>query len=91
MNNNDVNRIIDTIISNPHPDYTREYAQELLRSCGILDDNNEIVPIYRDIITENKSRCHKCVYELNCLIGDRDSKGKCPHYKRDAPDGGYYG
>lgn len=90
MNINDINRIIDAIISNPHPDYTREYAQELLRSCGILDDDNEIVPIYRDIVTENKSRCHKCVNEWRCSK-TMDKEGKCPIYKRDAPDGGYYG
>lgn len=91
MNINEVNRIIDAIINSPTPNYTREYAQELLRSCGILDDDNKIVPAFQDVIKEDKSRCHKCVYELNCLIGDRDSKGKCPHYKRDAPDGGFYG
>lgn len=38
----------------------------------------------------NKSRCHKCVYETHCSK-DRDTEGKCPRYKRDAPDGGYYG
>ena len=59
MNNNDVNRIINAIINSPQPNYTREYAQELLRSCGILDDNNEIVPIYRDII---KCKCHNWAY-----------------------------
>lgn len=90
MNINDVNRIIEAIISNPHPSYTREYAQGLLRSCGILDENNEIVSIYQDVIKENKSRCRKCVYEMICdRLKDKD--GKCPDYKRDAPDGGYYG
>ena len=38
----------------------------------------------------NKSRCHKCVYEMTCLR-NKDIEGKCPDYKRDAPDGGYYG
>ena len=37
-----------------------------------------------------KPRCDKCVYELHCSH-DRDEEGKCPRYKRDAPDGGYYG
>ena len=36
-----------------------------------------------------KSRCHKCVYENTCNKNDID--GKCPSYKRDPPDGGYYG
>lgn len=36
------------------------------------------------------SRCRKCVYEFRCTR-DKDLDGKCPDYKRDAPDGGYYG
>ena len=39
---------------------------------------------------ESKSRCHKCVYELQCSR-DKDNERNCPDYKRDAPDGGYYG
>lgn len=31
--------------------------------------------------------CHKCVYEIGC---HRNPIG-CMSYKRDAPDGGYYG
>ena len=31
--------------------------------------------------------CHKCVYEIVC---HRNPIG-CMSYKRDAPDGGYYG
>lgn len=38
----------------------------------------------------NKSRCHKCIHELGCTR-DKDLDGKCPNYKKDAPDGGYYG
>lgn len=38
----------------------------------------------------SKSRCHKCVYETQCSR-DKDYFGTCPKYKRDAPDGGYYG
>jgi calcineurin-like phosphoesterase family protein len=35
-------------------------------------------------------RCDKCVYCYpNC--GDSDMLGKCNTYKRDPPDGGYYG
>ncbi len=36
-----------------------------------------------------ESRCHKCIYENTCSRNDID--GKCPSYKRDPPDGGYYG
>lgn len=39
---------------------------------------------------EPKPRCSKCVYELYCSK-DKDNERECPDYKRDAPDGGYYG
>ena len=39
---------------------------------------------------ERKPRCNKCVYETTCSK-DKDSNNTCPDYKRDAPDGGYYG
>ena len=35
------------------------------------------------------SRCDKCVYQGTC--GNTDVGMSCPHYKRDPPDGGYYG
>ena len=35
------------------------------------------------------SRCPKCVYEDTCR--SFDNKGDCKKYKRDPPDGGYYG
>ena len=41
-------------------------------------------------IHEHKPRCHKGVYEATCSK-DKDSNNTCPDYKRDAPDGGYYG
>lgn len=31
--------------------------------------------------------CHKCVYEVGC----HSNPVGCKSYKRDAPDGGYYG
>lgn len=37
-----------------------------------------------------KARCSKCIYELHCSK-DKDNERNCPDYKRDAPDGGYYG
>ena len=39
---------------------------------------------------EPKPRCGKCIYELYCSK-DKDNDRNCPDYKRDAPDGGYYG
>lgn len=93
MNIKDVNKIINAIINTPRKNYTKEEAEEILHSCGILDDNGNIVKAYQQYIT-NKSRCRKCTYELHCKRADccdRDKDGKCPDYKRDAPDGGYYG
>ena len=40
-------------------------------------------------VNTDKSRCRKCGYEMTCLQ-NKDYEGKCPDYKRDAPDGGYY-
>ena len=42
----------------------------------IICDEREIV---RD--------CHKCAYEVGCT----NNPVGCKRYKRDAPDGGYYG
>lgn len=36
---------------------------------------------------EIKRNCHKCVYEVGC----HGNPVGCKAYKRDAPDGGYYG
>lgn len=36
------------------------------------------------------ARCDKCVYTWP-MCGGNDSLGSCPNYKRDPPDGGYYG
>lgn len=35
-------------------------------------------------------RCSKCVY-LRETCGQTDKDGKCWKYRRDPPDGGYYG
>ena len=37
-----------------------------------------------------RPRCDKCVY-LKETCGQTDKDGKCWKYKRDPPDGGYYG
>ena len=36
---------------------------------------------------ETKRDCHKCIYEVGC----HGNPVGCKRYKRDAPDGGYYG
>ena len=45
--------------------------------------------IYKLNEEERKWRCRRCVYELNCTRDKNESN--CPDYKRDPPDGGYYG
>ena len=35
-------------------------------------------------------RCNKCVYSTR-TCGHTDNHGECKQYKRDPPDGGYYG
>lgn len=35
-------------------------------------------------------RCRKCVCEM-CCSRNKDNDNTCPDYKRDPPDGGYYG
>lgn len=36
-------------------------------------------------------RCGKCVYKNHCPGRGADYNHICHNYKRDAPDGGYYG
>lgn len=48
-----------------------------------LPDDNELKTILK------YSRCQKCVYEGTCK--KMDIAGSCKDYKRDPPDGGYYG
>ncbi len=68
--------------------------------CNILDlygkcqdfemTKNEIISIVTDSGEVLYSRCNKCVY-LKETCGQTDKDGKCQKYKRDPPDGGYYG
>jgi alpha-glucuronidase len=59
-------------------------AQELKISYSTTSSGGDYTAV------QDKARCDKCVYQLHCSQ-DRDTEGKCPKYKRDAPDGGYYG
>lgn len=40
---------------------------------------------------KQKTDCQKCVYEIGCAVRGSLKEFPCPSYKRDAPDGGYYG
>lgn len=85
--------IISKVFCSPVIEPTEEQAKEILKNCGILDENYNIAEEYMDIFirkVDKMPRCHKCVYETQCSK-DKDNEHKCPKYKRDAPDGGYYG
>ena len=74
-------------------------------SCGIHSSNQpdkdtEIIFTYNDVFKTKEDvsciieeqyqpRCNKCVYEFEC--DESDEFGYCTEYKRDPPDGGYYG
>lgn len=51
--------------------------------------NKKIMKMAIELMGINCSRCHKCIYELHCTK-DKDNERKCPDYKRNPPDGGFY-
>lgn len=55
------------------------------------DTKNTDYTDYTDKHNKNEKdivrNCRKCVYELSC----HGNPVGCKKYKRDAPDGGYYG
>lgn len=59
-------------------------------SCANIQNAiNALYKIQKEQILLKSERCHKCVYENTC--SRNDIEGNCPSYKRDPPDGGYYG
>ena len=71
---------------------------KLAPACATHNDRNNSCPdfmggsnkIFIDEKPVDKSRCNKCIYEaFNC--GENDFYGNCPKYKKDLPDGGFYG
>ena len=73
------------------------YHVELDCQCMKPVSINTIIDVFHDIKNQTevqdeniRPRCDKCVYSWpHC--GDNDLLGKCKHYKRDPPDGGFYG
>ena len=51
--------------------------------CHLVERDPKEAKIDKDIVRD----CHKCVYEVGC----HGNPVGCKSYKRDAPDGGYYG
>ena len=43
-----------------------------------------------NIVEVTQARCDKCVH-IPAYCGENDFYGNCPKYKRDPPDGGFYG
>ena len=60
--------------------------QETIKCLEFLDE----APVTVDPTAQEQKTCRHCLYELTCpdrLFRDR----RCEKYKRDPPDGGYYG
>lgn len=78
------------VIRIPYTHYLELELKDLL-----LETTNFLVP-YSDeepakqVVPVDQSRCGKCVYEV-LVCGENDFYGNCPKYKRDPPDGGFYG
>jgi len=45
---------INKIINSPSPTLKKREARKILRLCGVLDNNNQIVDEYKDIIVRSK-------------------------------------
>ena len=76
------------------PDTKCPYRQgpfcELDRNLAQLADHYTPKARPKFIICDERETvrdCHKCVYEVGCT----NNPVGCKRYKRDAPDGGYYG
>lgn len=62
----------------------------VLLDVAIEEMKNKVKECYEQIQTlSTMNKCHKCIYEFTCVDG-YFNRG-CANYKRDPPDGGYYG
>ena len=66
-------------------DIIEEMYAKVKECVAFLDEE-----LAESIIPVDQSRCGKCVYEV-LVCGENDFYGNCPKYKRDPPDGGFYG
>lgn len=73
------------IIRIPYYHYNNLELKDLLleTSAFIVRPVDQAVPV-------DQSRCGKCIYEAPSC-GENDFYDNCPKYKRDPPDGGFYG
>ena len=65
-------------------------CEEYLEINDIVIDLEEKLDQLLKKLSKPTIRCSKCVYE-NTGCGHTDFDGNCKKYKRDAPDGGFYG
>ena len=72
----DVYKVIKATVDN-WPNWKKKFYNECI-ATSLHAKKLELTP-----------RCSKCVYEGSCSYDDSD--GNCPKYKRDPPDGGFYG
>lgn len=75
-------RVIDSFdkIVKEHPEIIEKVAAKYCEQFANVKD----IPYGNKAIMRD---CHRCVYEVGC----HENPLGCKKYKRDAPDGGYYG
>lgn len=59
----------------------------------IADEKSNVLTVDLTAYHKKLDQCHKCVWEYQCR-GPVAHDLACPHgftYKKDPPDGGYYG
>ena len=66
-----------------HPEVINKLVQEMTKNFVDVKD----IAVGDQSKFTIKADCNKCVYEVGCHGDPVD----CKSYKRDAPDGGYYG
>ena len=69
------------------------HNEEDFEHFGYYDSINEavnaLITLKKEEILSKSDQCHKCVYETMCNKSNENED--CRDYKRDPPDGGYYG
>lgn len=70
--------LLDTVIIQ-----MKNKVDECKSFLGNEESAEQAIPI-------DQSRCGKCFYEI-LACGENDFYGNCPKYKRDPPNGGFYG
>lgn len=75
-------------------DFLEDEVDKVTKEHEELDELLTAISTYKKpepkTVPVDQSRCGKCVYEV-LVCGENDFYGNCPKYKRDPPDGGFYG